>query len=95
MDVAVKTIIEKAKGNTETLSKFIDEYLIPTDDEKKTHAEVSTPYKLRQEMLDKIPEDFWRSPKKVLEPCCGKGGFVVDIYNRFMRGLKETIKDDK
>jgi hypothetical protein len=93
MTETLKLILEKSRGDPESLSQFIDEYLIPTEGEKKTHAEVSTPYKLRQEMLDKMPEDFWQSPKKVLEPCCGKGGFVVDIYNRFMRGLEETIKD--
>jgi hypothetical protein len=36
------------------LSKLIDEYLIPQELEKKQNAEISTPYKLRQEMLSAI-----------------------------------------
>jgi len=31
----------------------------------------------------------------VFEPCAGKGGFIVDIINRFMNGLKEAIPDEK
>jgi len=73
--------------NTDELSKLVDKYLIPQELEKKKNAEVSTPYKLRNEMLDKVPEDFWKSPKKVFEPCSGKGGFLVDIVNRFSKHL--------
>jgi len=76
------------------LSQLIDKYLIPQELEKKKNAEVSTPYQLRQEMLDKIPIEFWTKPQKVFEPCCGKGGFVIDIIDRFMDGLKEEIKDE-
>ncbi len=71
------------------LSKNVDKYLIPQDMEKKKNAEVSTPYCLRQEMLDAITKyspDFWRTPKKVFEPCAGKGGFLIDIVDRFQEG---------
>lgn len=85
-----KEFIETDKVN---LGGYIDEYLIPNETEKKKNAEFSTPYKLRQEMLDKIPVEFWKSPKKVFEPCCGKGGFIVDIIERFMNGL--IIPDKK
>ena len=77
------------------MSKNIDKYLIPEELEKKNNAEVSTPYKLRQEMLDTIPNNFWKKPRKVFEPCCGKGGFIVDIVNRFMDGLKDLIPDEE
>lgn len=46
-------------------------------------------------MLDKIPIEFWTSIKKVFEPCAGKGGFIVDIIDRFMIGLEEVIPDEK
>jgi type I restriction-modification system DNA methylase subunit len=73
---------------------LIDKYLIPQELEKKSNAEVSTPFKLRQGMLDKIPLEFWTSIKKVFEPCAGKGGFIVDIIDRFMEGLKEKYPDE-
>jgi hypothetical protein len=82
-------------NNSKQLGELIDKYLIPQELEKKSNAEVSTPYKLRQEMLDKIPVEFWTSINKVFEPCAGKGGFIVDIIDRFMNGLEEIIPDEK
>jgi hypothetical protein len=64
---------------------------------RTTNAEVSTPYSLRQEMLDSLEKygdaNFWKNQHTVFEPCCGKGGFVVDIIDRFMTGLAENIPD--
>ena len=81
--------------NSKELSNLIDKYLIPQELEKKSNAEVSTPFKLRQEMLYKIPIDFWKTTHTVFEPCSGKGGFIVDIIDRFMIGLEEVIPDEK
>ena len=62
---------------------------------KKNNAEVSTPYILRKEMLDKMPLEFCTDKENtVFEPCCGKGGFLIDIIERFMIGLKDKIKND-
>jgi hypothetical protein len=89
----VKEVFIKNITNNKELSKLIDKYLIPQELEKKTNAEVSTPFKLRQEMLDKMPIEFWKQKNKVFEPCCGKGGFLIDIIDRFMDNL--TIIEDK
>ena len=91
----IRTVKELFMKNNKELSILIDKYLIPQELEKKSNAEVSTPFKLRQEMLDKIPVEFWTSISKVFEPCAGKGGFIVDIIDRFMHGLEEVIPDEK
>jgi hypothetical protein len=91
----VKELFMKNIKNNRELSTLIDKYLIPQELEKKSNAEVSTPFKLRQEMLDKIPVEFWTSIKKVFEPCAGKGGFIIDIIDRFMNGLRKNIPDEK
>ena len=91
----ISEIFKKNKNNKEQLSKLIDEYLIPQELEKKTNAEVSTPYDLRQEMLDKIPLRFWTKKRRVFEPCSGKGGFLIDIVDRFMIGLKDKYPNKK
>ena len=91
----VKELIMKNIHNPRELSNIIDNYLIPQELEKKMNAEVSTPFILRQEMLDMMPPVFWKSIKKVFEPCAGKGGFIVDIIDRFMIGLKDAIPDEK
>jgi len=67
-------------------------YLIPLDTEKTTYAEVSTPRDLRQDMLNKIPKSFFNDFNTVFEPCSGKGGFLIDLVDRFMDGLKDKIK---
>jgi len=69
------------------LRELIEKHFIPTNEEKKRNAEVSTPVKLVDEMLDKMPIDFWKTPQKVFEPCCGKGNFVLGIFDRFYKGL--------
>lgn len=91
----VKELFVKNVGNAKQLSGLIDTYFVPQEMEKKKNAEVSTPRKLRQEMLDRMPAEFWTSPKRVLEPCAGKGGFVIDIVDRFMDGMKELISCEK
>ena len=91
----VKELFIKNIHNNRELSNLIDKYLIPQELEKKSNAEVSTPFTLRQEMLDTIPVEFWTSTKTVFEPCAGKGGFIVDIIDRFMIGLKEVIPDER
>lgn len=91
----IKEIFMKNITNMKELSSLIDKYLIPQELEKKTNAEVSTPHKLRQEMINKIPLEFWTSPLRVFEPCAGKGGFLIDIIDRFMIGLSSMIPDEK
>jgi hypothetical protein len=91
----IKEIFKLNLYNKNELSKSIDKYLVPHINEKKQNAEVSTPSTLRKEMIDIIPSDFWKTPKKVFEPCSGKGGFLIDIIDKFMNGLKEVIEDDE
>ena len=95
MDIETFSKIIKKIKNRRELSKMVDKYLVPLEKEKSDNAEFTTPFKLRQEMLDKIPEEFWKSPKKVFEPCSGKGGFLIDIIDRFMIGLNGYIDDDE
>ena len=91
----IKELFLKHSNNPSKLSQLLDEYLIPQEMEKKKNAEVSTPYILRQEMLDKIPELFWKTPKKIFEPCVGKGGFLIDIVERFMKHLDIEDEEEK
>jgi hypothetical protein len=63
-------------------------------EEKKGNAEVPTPVKLVDEMLDKIPAEFWNHPNTVFEPCCGKGNFVLGIFDRLYHGLELVIPDE-
>jgi len=88
----VKELFVQNIDNQRELSNTIDKYLIPQELEKKKNAEISTPYQLRQDMLNSINKyvpEFWKTKQKIFEPCCGKGGFLIDIIERFKKnGLK-------
>lgn len=46
-------------------------------------GEVFTPISLVSEMLDKIPDEVWKNPDaKFLDPCMGKGTFLIEIVRR-------------
>jgi hypothetical protein len=94
----VKELFTSSLNNQKELAKLIDDYIIPQEMEKKKNAEVSTPACLRKDMLDALEKyvpEFFKSQKKVFEPCCGKGQFVLDIVDRFMKGLETVIPDEK
>ena len=71
------------------IHQLIAKHFIPSIEEKKDNAEIPTPIILVEEMLNKMPIDFWKSPNKVFEPCCGKGNFVMKIFDKFYNGLEE------
>jgi hypothetical protein len=75
------------------LRELIEKHFIPTNDEKKQNAEVPTPVKLVDDMLNSTPVEFWEKPQKVFEPCCGKGNFVLGIFDKFYKGLKDMYPD--
>jgi hypothetical protein len=82
-------------SNPVLLRTLISEHFVPTKEEKTVNAEVPTPVSLVNEMLNIIPLEFWRTPKRVIEPCCGKGNFVLGIFDKFYEGLEKSIPDKK
>jgi site-specific DNA-methyltransferase (adenine-specific) len=94
-DVIVNNIRDiYSRAPAHKLRDMIEKHFVPTNDEKKKNAEVPTPVKLVDEMLDVVPLEFWMTPKKVFEPCCGKGNFVLGIFDRFYKGLVELYPDE-
>ena len=81
-------------GDISALSFKLDEILKPTLDQKNQYSEITTPYALRRLMLNQIRDrEFWSQIKNVFDPCCGKGGFVIDMISRFMDGYWEQMFD--
>ena len=81
-------------SNANKIHQLIAKHFIPTVEERKDNAEIPTPLLLVEEMLNKIPIEFWEKPHRVFEPCCGKGNFVMKIFEKFYYGLKELYPDD-
>jgi len=83
----IREIYRTAPANK--IYQLIAKHFIPSLEEKKENAEIPTPILLVEEMLNKIPDDFWTTPKMVFEPCCGKGNFVMKIFEKFFNGLQK------
>jgi hypothetical protein len=90
MEEKIKSIYKNTNSINE-IKKSIEILFIPSKSEKKDNDEVSTQFELIDTMLDKIPNIFWSKERRVLEPCCGKGNFVLAIFDKFYNGL--TIQD--
>ena len=88
----IRTIYKTAPANK--LRKLIAKHFIPSKEDKKENAEVPTSVKLVNDMLKVIPLEFWKNPHKVFEGCCGKGNFVLGIFDAFYEGLKEMYPDE-
>lgn len=56
---------------------------------------IHTPFKLVEEMLDKLPIDWSNPDLTFLDPCCGRGTFLICIYNRLFNSLKSIIINDQ
>lgn len=57
---------------------------------KNKYGEVFTPKSLIDETLNHLPDKVWTNPNfKWLDPCAGKGTYMLYIYQRLMEGLKE------
>ena len=84
-----------ATADPSKIRSLIAKHFIPSESEKKQNAEIPTPVKLVDEMLNTIPAEFWKTPKRVFEPCCGKGNFVLGIFDKFYNGLASSIPEEK
>jgi len=78
----------------EVIRKRIAETLLPTREQIKNNAEIPTSEDCVDEMLNKIPDSFWTPEKRVFELCCGKGNFVLGIFEKFFNNLTD-INDKK
>ena len=95
MDIesSIKKIFTNNIDNSDKLLDFIDNNIYTKECDKITYAEVPTPRYIRKNMINKFPNNFWKSPKKIFEPSAGKCVFIIEIINKFMNGLKYYIKD--
>jgi len=69
-----------------TLKKYYDNTLNKDSNLVETSNDEPTPIDCVEEMVSKIPENFWRRKDiKILDPCCGCGNFPVVIYFKLIK----------
>ena len=83
-----------SNSKPEVVREIIGKHFIPSLDQKKKNAEIPTPPKLCDEMIYKSPKEYFMDKNnKSLEPCCGKGNFVLAIFEAYFEGLSH-IEDE-
>ena len=66
------------------------EKLIKSKQRVKDFAEVFTPSHIVKDMCDLIPDSVWDNIESTfLEPACGNGNFLVEIYRRKLTVCKD------
>lgn len=103
-----KHIIQQIKelylsSEPDKIRELVEKHFIPSQEEKTANAEVPTPVSLIDEMisdeiwkiLNDITKEFWNQPKKCLESCCGKGNFVLAVFDKFMAHLPSTLSSSQ
>ena len=51
-------------------------------DKVKKYGEVFTPTELVKEMLGKLPDECWNPGKTSLDPACGNGQFLEEVFEK-------------
>ena len=85
-----------SRSKPEELRKIIEKHFIPTQEQKKSNAEIPTPTELVDDMLDilcRYDREYFKCTNKTFEPCCGKGNFVLAIFEKYFDGLS-FIEDE-
>lgn len=80
--------------NYDKLKNYYDEVLNKDKKTYKTSNDVPTPIGCIEEMLDKIPKEYWNEKNiKILDPCCGNGNFHVVCHNMIKTYTNRSSKD--
>jgi len=58
------------------------------------HGEVFTPVWVVNDMLNLLPENCWKPEKTFLEPACGEGAFLIEIYKRKLQNIRVELQND-
>lgn len=64
--------------------------LIKSKERVREHGEVYTPEWLVKDMCDALPSEIWENIESTfLEPCCGNGAFLAEIFERKLKLCKD------
>ena len=78
------------------LYELVNNFLQPKNIEKRKFGEVFTPINTINNMLNDLPNDIFNNINiKILDPACGSGNFIIEIYNKLMDTFKTLIPDIK
>ena len=98
----IKILYSNARGKE--LYDLVLKHFTPSDEDKKNHAEVSTPSYIVGDKINKVPKDFWsisydiknkcKKLPKIYDPCCGKATYVMQLFDKLYSENIEEYNGD-
>jgi hypothetical protein len=67
---------------------------VKSKDRVQKHGEVFTPAWVVNDMLNMLPEEVWEVGKTFLEPACGEGAFLIEVYRRKLEIINTETQED-
>jgi len=77
-----------------TVPEAKKESQVKSKERVQKHGEVFTPVWVVNDMLNLLPAEVWQPEKTFLEPACGEGAFLIEIYKRKLQNIKTKLQDD-
>lgn len=77
------------------LHRMIQQYISTTEIEVKNFGNVSTPCEIINELFSNVPDKYWETERKIYDPCCGKGTFLLKVIEKMMMNLKDVFETDE
>jgi site-specific DNA-methyltransferase (adenine-specific) len=92
----MQTLTERRGGNMiNSIISNIEKHIEKTIPEIANYGEVFTKIETVNDMIDLLPDDFWKNPDlKILDPCNGVGNFPSVVIKKLMEGLIEFRKNE-
>tara|TARA_B100001094_G_C18113307_1_gene762500 strand:- start:120 stop:1472 length:1353 start_codon:yes stop_codon:yes gene_type:complete len=85
--------IKQIYSENNNIREKLANYIISSDKEKQTHDEYSTPPFLVDNLISKVPPLFLTKPKKIYEPCVGKGNILLGLFDVLFNSLEDYCGD--
>lgn len=85
---------EKIRDLEERYREQRAEIFTKSKERVQNHGEVFTPTWVVEDILNLLPKKVWEVSETFLEPACGEGVFLVEIYKRKLQNIKaDTLEE--
>ena len=94
-DIMADIISLYSVSKPKDIKDLVAKHFIPSEDERKNNAEVPTPPALCKEKCDLLSSEFWKSKPKIGELSCGKGNYVLEIFDQLYKHVDIENNQEK
>ena len=85
--------IKKIYSDNNNVREQLANYIISSEKEKQNNDEYLTPPFLVDNLISKLPPLFLTKPKKIYEPCVGKGNILLGLFDVLFNSLEDYCEN--